>query len=72
MLQAVKYWEIIAERLKSRGLRYGYCTAVNRLRERIYVVSAHRHDGKRYVFHSDEILAAFLELDRCLAISGFQ
>ena len=60
----MKYWEIIAERLKSRGWSYGYCTTVSRNGELIYVVSAHRDDGKRHVFHSDEILTAFLELER--------
>lgn len=60
----MKYWEIIAERLTSHGWSYGYCTVVNQRGERIYVVSANRHDGKRYVFHSDEILTAFLELER--------
>jgi hypothetical protein len=60
----MKYWEIIAERLASRGWSYGYCTVVNQRGQRIYVVSAHRDDGKRYVLHSDEILTAFLELER--------
>lgn len=61
----MKYWEIIAERLKSRGWSFGYCTTVNQQGERIYVVSAHRDDGKRHVLHSDEMLTAFLELERC-------
>ena len=60
----MKYWEIIAERLKSQGWSYGYCTVVNRRGERTYVVSAHLDDGRRHVFRWDEILTAFLEFER--------
>ena len=65
MPQEVKYWEMIAERLKSRGLELRLLAqSRNQQGERTYAVSAHRDDGKRYVFHSDEILTAFLELER--------
>jgi hypothetical protein len=30
----------------------------------IWIVDAHRGDGKRFVVHADEKLAAFLELER--------
>jgi hypothetical protein len=30
----------------------------------IWIVDGHRDDGKRYVVRSDEILTAFLELER--------
>jgi hypothetical protein len=30
----------------------------------IWIADAHRDDGKRYVVHADEKLAAFLELER--------
>jgi hypothetical protein len=60
----MKYWEIIAERLKSLGCTYGFCTVVNRQGDQIYVVDGHSHDGTRYVVHSDEILTAFLELEQ--------
>jgi hypothetical protein len=29
----------------------------------IWIADAHRDDGKRFVAHADEILAAFLELE---------
>jgi hypothetical protein len=35
----------------------------------ISVVDAHRGDGKRYVVRADEMLTAFIELER--AIHGF-
>jgi hypothetical protein len=39
----------------------------------IFVADAHRDDGKRYVVHADQKLAAFLELERItheLAVSA--
>jgi hypothetical protein len=39
----------------------------------IFIVDAHRDDGKRYVVHADELLTAFLELERIthqLAVSA--
>jgi hypothetical protein len=32
----------------------------------IWILSAHRGDGKRFVVHADEKLTAFLELENCL------
>ena len=37
---------------------------VNPCGRTIFVADAHRDDGKRYVVHADEKLAAFLELER--------
>jgi hypothetical protein len=58
----VKYWEIIADKLSAAGWSWGYCSAV------IYdcwrwIVDAHR-EGRRCIVHSDELLTAFLELER--------
>lgn len=39
----------------------------------IWIVDAHRDDGNRYVVRSDELLSAFLELERTtneLAVSA--
>jgi hypothetical protein len=30
----------------------------------IWIVDAHRDDGRRFVVHTDEILTAFVELER--------
>ena len=32
--------------------------------ETIWIVDAHRDDGRRFVVHADEILTAFVELQR--------
>ena len=34
----------------------------------IWIVDAYRNDGKRYVVHADEILTAFLELERAICV----
>jgi len=44
---------------------WGYCSAVTRDGWR-WIVDAHKNDGKRYIVHSDELLSAFLELERTL------
>ena len=35
----------------------------------IWIVDAHRGDGKRFVVHADEILTAFLELEAAISPS---
>jgi hypothetical protein len=60
----VKHWEIMADRLSKLGWSWGCVSVVNDEGRGIFVVDAHRDDGKRYVVHSDEILAAFLETEK--------
>jgi hypothetical protein len=36
----------------------------------IWIADAHRDDGKRFVVHADEKLAAFLELEPAIHASG--
>jgi hypothetical protein len=36
----------------------------------IWIVDAHRDDGKRYVVHADEKLTAFLELESAIQAYG--
>jgi hypothetical protein len=61
--EAVKYWEIIADNLKKRGWSLGWVSALDCERRTIWIVDAHRDDGKRYVVRADEKLTAFLELE---------
>ena len=58
----MKYWEIMAGDLSKAGWSWGYCSVVTRDGWR-WIVGAHR-EGRRYIVHSDELLSAFLELDR--------
>ena len=59
-----KYWEIIAERLGPRGFSWGYCSTIDNQGRVIYIADASRGDGKRFIVASDELLTAFLELER--------
>jgi hypothetical protein len=59
----MKYWEIIARNLKKRGWSLGYVSAIDSEGRTIWIVDAHRGDGKRFVVRADEILTAFLELE---------
>jgi hypothetical protein len=38
--------------------------------EPIWIVDAHRDDGKRFVVHADEVLTAFLELEAAIHARG--
>ena len=61
-----RYWEIIADNLKKRGWSYGYVSALDSQGRTIWIVDAHRGDGKRFVVRADEILTAFLELETAI------
>ena len=61
-------WEIIADNLSKAGWSLGWVSAIDRKGRTIWIVDAHRDDGKRFVVHSDEILTAFLELERAVCI----
>jgi hypothetical protein len=64
----VKYWEIIADNLSKAGWSLGWVSAVDREGRTIWIVDAHREDGKRFIAPSDEKLTAFLELDRAICV----
>jgi hypothetical protein len=61
-------WEIIADDLSKAGWSLGWVSAIDRKGRTIWIVDAHRDDGKRFVVHSDEKLTAFLELERAVCI----
>jgi hypothetical protein len=61
----VKYWETIAGRLSKTGWSLGCVSAVDSQGRTIWIVDAHR-DGKRFVVRADEILIAFVELQRAI------
>jgi hypothetical protein len=64
----MKYWETIADNLKKRGWSLGCVSAIDSNGRTIWIADAHRDDGQRFVVHSDEILTAFLELERAVCI----
>jgi hypothetical protein len=60
----MKYWEIIADNLKKAGWSLGYVSALDSEGRTIWIVDAHRDDGKRFIVRADEKLSAFVELER--------
>ena len=60
----MKYWEIIADNLSKAGWSLGWVSAVDSEGRTIWIVDAHRDDGKRFIVHADEKLSAFVELER--------
>jgi hypothetical protein len=59
----MKYWEMIADNLKTAGWSLGWVSALDREGRTIWIADAHRGDGKRFVVRADEKLTAFLELE---------
>jgi hypothetical protein len=60
----IRDWEIIADKLSASGWSWGCISAVDSEGRTIWIVDAHRDNGKRFVVRSDEMLSAFLELER--------
>ena len=60
----MKYWEIIADRLSKAGWSWGCVSAIDSHGRTIWIVDAHRDDGRRFIVHADEKLTAFVELER--------
>ena len=57
-------WELIADKLSKAGWSWGCVSAVDSKGRTLWIVDAHRDNGKRFVVQSDEMLTAFLELER--------
>jgi hypothetical protein len=53
----MKHWEIIASRLIKAGWSLGWVSAVDSEGRTIWIVDAHRDDGKRYVVRAEENLS---------------
>ena len=60
----MKYWEVIADNLSKAGWSLGWVSAVDSEGRTIWIVDAHRDDGKRFIVHADEKVSAFVELER--------
>jgi len=64
----VKKWEIIADKLSKGGWSLGCVSALGVERRTIWIVDAHRDDGKRFIVRADQKLTALLELERAVCI----
>jgi hypothetical protein len=66
----VKYWEIVADNLSKAGWSWGYVSAIDSKGRTIWILDAHRDDGRRFVVHADEKLNAFVELELASAVGA--
>jgi len=55
-------WEVIAHKLSKAGWSLGWVSAVDSEERTLWIVDAHRDDGKRFA-HAEEKLTAFVELE---------
>ena len=62
----MKYWEIIADNLSKADWSWGYVSAIDSEGRTIWIMDAHRDDGKRFVVRADEKLTAFVELEAAI------
>ena len=60
----MKDWEVVADNLKKAGWSWGWVSAIDSQGRTIWIVDAHRDDGRRFVVRADEKLTAFLELEK--------
>jgi hypothetical protein len=51
----MKYWEIIADNLSKERWSWGYVSAIDSKGRTIWIVDAHRDDGKRSPWEGQEI-----------------
>jgi hypothetical protein len=58
------YWEIIADNLSKASWSWGCVSVLDSQGRTIWITDANRDDGKRFIVHADELLTAFLELER--------
>jgi hypothetical protein len=56
----------IADNLRKAGWSLGWVSAIDSRGRTIWIVDAHRDNGKRFVVRADEKLTAFLELERAI------
>jgi hypothetical protein len=62
----MKYWEIIADNLSKARWSLGWLSAIDPEGRTIWIVDAHRDNGKRLVVRADEKLNAFLKLESAI------
>jgi len=66
----VRYWETKTNKLYKLGWGEGCVSAIDREGRTIWIVHAHRGDGKRFIVRADEKLSAFMELEWAVRACG--
>ena len=64
-IRGVRHWKVIADNLSKAGWSYGYVSAIDAEGRTIWIVDAHGY-GKSFIVRADEILTAFVELQRAI------
>ena len=59
-------WELFADKLSKAGRSLGWVSAIDSEGRTIWIVDAHRYDGRRFIVRADEILSAFVELEAAI------
>ena len=54
----------MADNFSKPGWSWSCVSALDSQGRTIWIVDAHRDDGKRFIVHADEILSAFVALER--------
>ena len=57
----MKNWEVIADNLSKAGWSWGCVSAIDSSGRTIWIVDAHRGNGKRFVVRVEDKLTAFIE-----------
>ena len=60
----------MADNLSKAGWNLGWVSRLDAERRTIWIVEAHRDDGKRFVVRADEKLTAFIELESAVRTRG--
>jgi hypothetical protein len=60
----MRHWELVADKLSKAGWSLGWVSAIDSEGRTLWIVDAHLDNGKRFVVRSDELLTAFLALER--------
>ena len=61
----MKDWEIIADNL-TKPVELGCVSAIDSHGRTIWIVDAHRDDGRRFIVCADDKLTAFIELETAI------
>jgi hypothetical protein len=61
---SINFTDLGRHNLSKAGWSWGWVSTVDSQGRVIWIFDAHRDNGKRFIVRSDEILSAFLELER--------
>jgi hypothetical protein len=62
----MKYWDLVADKLSKAGWSLGCVSTIDSNGRTIWIVDAHRDNGRRFVARADEKLTAFIELESAI------